>query len=360
MGRSGPPFWQNMNFSANWRGPALTLGVAGIGVAVFIAAGLPLPLLLGPMLACLLAALARVPLTSMGDLGTYLRTFLGVAVGSSLTPSIVGQLPAMAGSLAFVPLFVLVIGALGYPLFRLGFGMSHPTAYYAAMPGGLQDMLIFGEEAGGDVRALSLIHATRVLAIVTIAPFIMSHFWGTDLTRPAGLPASEMEPLQIILMMLAGGIGWKVAERVGLFGASILGPMILTAALTLSGLITHRPPAEMIWAAQLFIGIAVGAKYAGITLREIRLYVSAGLVYALGLAIISLVFIEAIVLLDLAPILNAFLAFLPGGQAEMVVIAILAGADLAYVVSHHLLRVVLVIVLAPVVARLVRALGMHD
>mgnify|MGYP002714547853 CR=1 FL=1 len=51
---------------------------------------------------------------------------------------------------------------------------------------------------------------------------------------------------------------------------------------------------------------------------------------------------------------GTILAFLPGGQAEMIVIAIIAGADLAYVVSHHLLRIVLVILLAPIVARLFR------
>jgi uncharacterized protein len=357
MARNGPTFWPNMSFRALWLGRARTLFIASLGALAFIFLQLPLPLLLGPMIACLVAALSGVSLTSMGELGVYLRTFLGVAVGASLTPEIVGKLPLMLGSLAFVPVFVLVIGAVGYPLFRHVFGLSHPTAYYAAMPGGLQDMLVFGEEAGGDVRALSLIHATRVLAIVTIAPFIMSHFWEVDLTRPAGLPAREMEVVQIILMMIAGGVGWKIAERVGLFGASILGPMILTAALTLSGVITHRPPAEMIWAAQLFIGIAVGAKYAGITLREIKLFVAAGLAYAAGLALISLLFIEAVTALDFAPALSATLAFLPGGQAEMVIIAILAGADLAYVVSHHLLRLVLVILLAPVVARVVRALG---
>ena len=36
----------------------------------------------------------------------------------------------------------------------------------------------------------------------------------------------------------------------------------------------------------------------------------------------------------------------------MVVIAIIAGADLTYVVSHHLLRLVLVILIGPIVARL--------
>lgn len=337
-----------------WTRRGLTLGIAGLGAGTFLLLGLPLPLLLGPMLACLIAALLGARMADMGAAGTFLRTFLGVAVGASITPEMVAGLPAMAGSLAFVPLYILAIGAVGYPLFRKVFGFDHATAWYAAMPGGLQDMIVFGQEAGGDVRALSLIHATRVLAIVTLAPLLMTWLWQVDLTQAPGKPASAMDPGEIALMLAAGFIGWKLAERVGLFGASILGPMILTAALSLTGFIDQRPPAEMIWAAQLFIGLSVGVKYTGITAREIRVDVGAGLVYALLLAGLALVFIEIVALSGLAPQLDAFLSFLPGGQAEMVVIAILAGADLAFVVSHHLLRLVLVITLAPLAARLLR------
>ena len=330
----------------------LTFTLAALGGAVFLFLHLPLPLLLGPMLACLVAALLGAPLAGAGEFGTMMRTILGVAVGASITPEVLAGLPDMALSLAFVPLFVAIIAAIGYPLFRRVFGFDHATAWYGAMPGGLQDMLAFGEEAGGDIRALSLIHATRILVIVTVAPLLMTHYWQIDLSQPPGAPLRSVAPHELLLMAFCGIAGWKIAARIGLFGASILGPMILTAALSLSGLIQHRPPAEMIQAAQFFIGIAVGAKYAGITSRELHQAVVAGLAYSLILAGISLAFIEIIVQLGLAPALDAFLAFLPGGQAEMIVIAIIAGADLAYIVSHHLLRIVLVIVLAPVAARL--------
>ncbi|WP_374635795.1 AbrB family transcriptional regulator [Paracoccus sp. (in: a-proteobacteria)] len=336
---------------------ALTFAIAGLGGVAFLLLGLPLPLLLGPMLACLIAALAGAPLAGAGQLGIFMRTFLGVAVGASVTPGVLAELPGIAASLAFVPLFIVAIALVGYPLFRRVFGFDHATAWYAAMPGGLQDMLVFGEEAGGDVRALSLIHATRVLVIVTVAPLILTAYWGVDLSQPPGTPLRATDLTEVAIMVAAGVIGWKAAERMSLFGASILGPMILTAALSLSGVISHRPPAEMIQAAQFFIGIAVGVKYAGITLRELRVDVTAGVVYSLALALISLIFIEVIVGLGLAPGLEAFLAFLPGGQAEMVVIAIIAGADLAYVVSHHLLRLILVIMLGPVVEKLIARRG---
>lgn len=349
MAPNMPRFWKSSRLLSR---RLLTFALAGLGAAVFLFLGLPLPLLLGPMLACLIAALAGTPLADAGQFGVFMRTFLGVAVGASITPEVLGQLPEIAASLAFVPVFIVVIALVGYPLFRRVFGFDHPTAWYAAMPGGLQDMLIFGEEAGGDIRALSLVHATRVLVIVTVAPLMMQSFWGVDLSLPPGTPIRATAPSEIALMVAAGLLGWKIAERAGLFGASILGPMILTTILSLTGVIQHRPPAEIIQAAQYFIGIAVGVKYVGITARELRIDVTAGLVYAMFLAVISLIFIELIINLDLAPALDAFLAYLPGGQAEMVVIAIIAGADLAYVVSHHLLRIVIVIMLAPVVARI--------
>ncbi len=98
----------------------------------------------------------------------------------------------------------------------------------------------------------------------------------------------------------------------------------------------------------------MGVKHTDITWGELRVDVGAGILYAELLALLSLGFFELVYLTGVAPTLDAFLAFLPGGLAEMVVITIIAGADLAYVVMHHLLRVILVIRLAPVVARLFR------
>ncbi|WP_298907974.1 AbrB family transcriptional regulator [uncultured Aliiroseovarius sp.] len=330
----------------------MTFLIAGAGSLGFFILGLPLPFLLGPMSACLIAALAGMQLKGAGQFGLFMRTFLGVAVGSSITPELLGRMPEIASSLAFVPLFIATIAVVGYPLLRHVFGLDPVTSWYSAMPGGLQDMLVFGEEAGGDPRALSLIHATRVVVLVSCAPVLMQYVWGLDLSVAPGQPMSVISPAQIAIMVAAGLFGWKFFERIGLFGASILGPMIVTTALSLAGVIETRPPAEIIQAAQFFIGIAVGVKYVGITSREIRVNVFAGVLYSVLLGVISFGFFILITRLELAPSLDALLAFLPGGQAEMVVIAIIAGSDLAYVVTHHILRIVVVVLCAPVVGRL--------
>lgn len=331
-----------------------TLALALAGAAVFTLAGLPLPFLFGPMTACLLAALAGAPLKGMGTLSPLARTILGVAVGASITPEVVGRIPQMAGSVALVPVYVVLIGLVGFPFFRR-LGFDPVTAWYAAMPGGLQDMVSFGQEAGGDARALALIHATRVLVIVTLAPLILTGLYGAGLTGAVGAPIRDLAAGELALMAGAAVVGWKGAERLGLFGASILGPMILTTALSLGGLIHSRPPAEAILAAQLFIGIGIGVQYLGVTLRELRSFILSGLAFVVLLAALAAVFTEVVTLTGLAQPVEGFLAFAPGGQAEMTVLALVAGADLGFVILHHITRMVVVILGAPVAARLVGA-----
>ncbi len=331
-----------------------TVGVAAVGAGVFLLAGLPLPFLFGPMAACLLAALAGQRLQGLGQVSVAARTIVGVAVGATITPEVVGQLPQMALSVAFIPPYIVLIALVGVPFFSKVCGFDRVTAWYAAMPGGLQDMILFGQEAGGDVRALSLIHATRVLIIVTLAPILMTSAFGASLTHPIGAPAATIPLHELALMVLAAILGWKGGARLRLFGASILGPMIVTAGLSLADLIHFRPPAEAILTAQFFIGAGIGVHYVGVTLEELRRDVLSGLAFVIILAGLAVVFTWIVVTAGLAAPTEAFLAFSPGGQAEMTVLAIVTGADLGFVIVHHLTRVVLVILGAPVAARLLR------
>lgn len=329
-----------------------TYTIAALGVGTFKLLHLPLPWLLGPIFACLIAALAGVPLKGNKLINNAMRSVLGVAVGATFTTTLLISMAAMWPTLLMIPLMVACIGLIGVPYFQRIWGFDFATSYYSAMPGGLQDMLAFGEEAGGDVRALSLIHATRVMVIVVALPFILQGYWDADLSNPPGAAASTIAPSQLILMVCCGIVGWRGAKALGMFGASILGPLILAAILALSGVLQHRPPAEAIWMAQFFIGMTVGTKYAGVTGSEVRKDVTAALGFCLILIVLTFAFAEGIHLLQLAPPMETLLAFAPGGQAEMTVLALIVGADMAFVIAHHVLRIFVVILGAPIAARI--------
>ena len=326
------------------------LGLAG--AALFRALGLPLPFLLGPLAACLVTALLGARLS--GPPTPWLnaiRTVLGVAAGSSVSPALMDQLPQTLASASLVPLFLAASLLLGYPFFRRVAGFDRPTAYFATIPGGFAEMILLGAERGGDIRALSLVHATRILTLVSLTPFLISLYVTVDLSAAPGVPLDAIPLRDHLIMLACAVIGYQGARRIGLFGASILGPMILSAVASLTGLIENRPPTEALILAQFVIGISIGSHYVGVTRDELRRVISASVGYALILAALTVLFGEIVYLLGINDLLHGILAFAPGGQPEMVMLAILTGADITFVIFHHVLRLLLVMGLTPLLAR---------
>jgi len=323
------------------------------GAMLFLGLGLPLPWLFGPLFASLTVAVFGVQLKTWKPLNDGMRTILGVAIGATITPAFFLSVPSLAPTLIMVPILIIAIGICGVFYFKKLLKYDFPTAYYASMPGGLQDMILFGEEAGANVRAVSLIHATRVLIIVITLPLILTRVWNVDLMVAPGAMAHEVGASQIIILALCGLLGWQAAKRVGMFGASILGPLILAGIASMLDIVTMRPPAEAIWAAQYFIAMGIGVKYVGITVDEIRRDILAGLGFSLFLFALTAFAIEISLIFSRSPVIETILALAPGGQAELVVLALIVGADMTFVVAHHLLRIFFVILGAPVLAMLI-------
>ena len=330
-----------------------------LGAAIFLWLELPLPWLFGPLFSCLLAALIGINLYSIKILSDAMRTILGVAVGATVTLSFLLALPGFWNTLIFIPITVILSGIIGVWYFQKLCGYDFPTAYYSSMPGGLQDMLVFGEEAGGNVRAMSLIHATRVLVIIIALPVLLTFIWGISLDKPPGDPIRNFEIEQLIILGICGIAGWKIASFWGMFGASILGPLILTAIASITGILHTRPPVEAIWAAQYFIALGIGVKYVGVTAQEIRKDILAGLGFCIFLLVITLGVVSLVINYNLAPAVDAILSMAPGGQAELVVITLIVGADLGFVVAHHLFRIFIVILGAPIMERFMKSKYPH-
>ena len=329
------------------------------GAIIFLWLKLPLPWLFGPLFSCLLAALIGINLYSIKILSDAMRTILGVAVGATVTLSFLLALPGFWNTLIFIPITVILSGIIGVWYFQKLCGYDFPTAYYSSMPGGLQDMLVFGEEAGGNVRAMSLIHATRVLVIIIALPILLTFIWGISLDKPPGDPIRNFEIEQLIILGICGIAGWKIASFLGMFGASILGPLILTAIASITGILHTRPPVEAIWAAQYFIALGIGVKYVGVTAQEIRKDILAGLGFCIFLLVITLSIVSLVINYNLAPAVDAILSMAPGGQAELVVITLIVGADLGFVVAHHLFRIFIVILGAPIMERFMKSKYPH-
>lgn len=157
----------------------------------------------------------------------------------------------------------------------------------------------------------------------------------------------------VAILLFCGLVGWWGATKLRLTGATIVGPMILSAAAHMAGLTDAKPPDELIKLAQLVIGTAIGASFVGVLVREIVriIFLTTGMVAAMPA--LTVVFAAGVRWLTGFSLMSVVLAYTPGGQAEMNLIALTRGVDIAYVAVHHMGRVALVVLGAPILFRLV-------
>jgi len=69
------------------------------------------------------------------------------------------------------------------------------------------------------------------------------------------------------------------------------------------------------------------------------------------LAVITSIFVVIVHYTLDFPTLSIILAFMPGGQTESNLIAILVATNVPYITMHHIVRLILVFNLAPIIAR---------
>lgn len=323
---------------------ALAMCIGAAGGWLFVKLQLPLPWMLGSLAFTLVAALAGVPMRAPKEVRPFMTAVLGVLLGSAFNPAMADQALSWAVSLIMLVPYVVVTALVGVPYFTRIAGYDRVTAYFSAMPGGLNEMVIIGTQMGGDERVIALTHAGRILLAVFTLPLAFNFLLHLDPAQRARFAVSIVDVPPMELLILAACIlGWPLAAKLRLPAQMLLGPMVVSAVVHMAGWSHAKPPDEIVNFAQLVIGTALGCRFVGTPPRMVLrvLAHSAGLV-ALMLAITVLFALVLAPFLDVR-LAGIILAFAPGGLAEMTLIALALGIDVAYVALHHLVRILLVV-----------------
>lgn len=331
---------------------ALALGAAGGTLADW--AGLPLAWMIGAMLATTAGAMAGLPIAVPPALRSLFVVVLGVMLGSSFTPAILDRLGEWAVSLSALTVYIALSGAAGLLVFRRLAGYDRVTAYFSAMPGGLSEMVLVGTAMGGDARVISLTHAARILLIVLVLPFAFQWLLGYHPAARSdfGAAVSELTARDLALLGLCGVAGAFGARALRVPAAAVVGPMILSAVVHLAGWTAAPPPDLLVAAAQVVVGTSIGCRFAGVGLSFVLRIAAAAAAVTLAMVIVTLLVAGALHGITGLPTDALVLAFAPGGLAEMSLIALALSMDAAFVATHHIVRIFLIVVLAPLAFRL--------
>lgn len=313
--------------------------------------------MLGPMIANTVAAMLRAPIAGPDPLRVYVIPVIGVMLGSGVTAEIFGLLGTWLLSLALLPVFLACAAGISYAVYRKIGGYDPVTAFYSAMPGGLNEMLILGAEAGGDERRIALAHAARVLIIIVFVALFFGLFVGVSsggLGAVQWIGLYEITTTDYMVLGACAVLGAVIGKRLGLPAAPVFGPMILSGVAHFAGWVTVAPPTLFVIAAQITIGTIIGTRFVGATLAEIRTDIGLCAIASLLMLIAAIAFAEAIALIGGIPLAQAFLAFSPGGLTEMSLLTLAMGQDATYVSVIHIIRITLVIAIAPFVFKWTR------
>jgi membrane AbrB-like protein len=339
--------------------PWLVLGVASAAASLALsAAGLPSPTLFAALLVGLAAALTRpqAGLKLPNSSFVAAQAVCGVTLGAYLES---GALEAIAGS--WLPVALVSAATLGL---SIGAGwvlartthLDPPTATLGMIAGGASGIVGMAGDLGGDDRLVAFMQYLRVLVVVLATPLLVTAFGGGEGIAAAPSEDPLATPRDWLITAAVAPVAAVAARRAGVPAGTLLGPMIVAGAITLAGVEFVVPPAVRELAFAL-IGLQVGLRFTLGTVRLLGrlLFPVLGALAGLMLGCFGL----GIVLAATTPLSlrDAYLATTPGGIYAVLAVAFGAGASTTFIVAVQGLRLLVVVLLAPVAVRHVAGAG---
>jgi uncharacterized protein len=336
-----------------WAG--IGLAVAGATVAAG-AAGLPAPALFAALaIGVLYALLGGHELTMPKPAATAAQALIGVALGSEMQSD---TLRAIAGD--WLGVLIVIVGTVLFSVaaglvIAAATGTSRETGMLGLVAGGASVIISMANELGADGRLVAFMQYLRVLVIVALAPMV-AYFVLYDGSAPVHTPVVGAAPAGFArdLAFTTGCAlaGLLAARLLRVTAGALLGPLLLAAAISISGLAGGASVPEFLeLLAFAVIGLQVGLRFTYATIFEARRMLAPVL-----LAILALVLACAVLALLLEAMANvtfadAYLATTPGGLYAVLAASIGIGADTTFVVSVQVLRVFVIVLAAPPLIR---------
>lgn len=327
----------------------LTILIGLLGAYIFIFLNLPLPWLLGSVVATFVASRIEViPLSKSKILINLGRIIIGITLGSAFSPKLLSYLSEYIYSLLAIIPFVIISAFLGMWYYHKILKYDKITSYFSAMPGGLVEMIIIGRDLGADTVTVTLAQSIRAVFVVCSLPFFIEFLSGNSLSGLANItePLSSVSIFDLGIMVLIGIVGVFMGVKLKFFGAYMIGPMVVAIVFYLSDFIEVKPPNEFLEATQVVLGVSIGIVFRGIDTKILLKTIINSCGFLFIITAISLVTAFIVHYCFGFSLISTVLAFAPGGQSNINLIAIILGANIPYIALHHLFRIILIVSLS--------------
>jgi membrane AbrB-like protein len=317
---------------------------------------LPSPALFGGLLAGVIRALGRPDRLELpGGAMTSAQALVGVAMGSLID---LDALRAVGAD--WLPVLLVTLGTLALSLssgllLRLHRGISPVTGAFAMIAGGASGITAMAKDLGADSRMVGVLQYLRVLLIVVLMPVVAAGLYGADTDGAVARADTPGWPVELVFTAGCAVAGVYLGRLARIPVAYLLGPLIVAAVVDLSGLSrSAEVPALLQGAAFLVIGLQVGISFTRQSVRTIGRALPPALAIILGLIAACAGMGLLLSAWTGASPLDGYLATTPGGLYAVLATAADSGADTTFVLAVQVLRLFVMLLSAPLLARYLR------
>jgi uncharacterized protein len=332
-------------------------------VVITVAVTVPLNLLGVPSAALFAALIVGIvlALTSLAPRGVPRRAgiaaqgVLGVYIGTMVHRDALTALGSDWPIVVAVAVATLVLSIVAGALLGLHRDISPLTGSLALVAGGASGLVAIARELGGDDRVVAVVQYLRVALITASMPVVVTVVYHAEKSGNSAAPAqTDTAPwyLSIGIMVVIVLVGATAGRLARLPGSGLLGPMAVTIALELTGAsFGLSVPMALVQLGYAVIGWQAGVAFTRESMRAIgrALPTALGLIVLLNVACAGL----GILLAHVAGIspLEGYLSTSPGGIYAVLATAVETGSNVTFIVAAQVVRVLLMLFAAPLIAR---------
>ncbi len=337
----------------------ITLLLAWAAALACVALKIPLPWMIGPLLATAGLTMAGGPTASWTPLRNGGQWVIGGALGLYFTPQIVTLVASLWWAMALGIVWALALGLLfgawlhrvhaGVGRFHIA-GLSRITTYFSSPIGAASEMTLMGERHGASTDLIASAHSLRVMLVTLIVPFGFqwAGLHGIDTSFPG--PRGVVWPSLAWWTLFTGAGCWLLLKTKGA-NPWFLGPLVVSIGLTANGLSLSALPPGLINAAQLVIGISLGVRFTPSFVHMAPRWMA-----SVALATVVMIALCGGFAWALSQFVNLHWATLllgtsPGGVAEMAITAKVLQLGVPIVTAFHVMRLAAVLLLAEPIYR---------
>lgn len=325
--------------------PFVKYGLAcliGIGGAVFARNfALPLPYLLGPLLACGGASIMGAPIAALPYGRELGQAAVGLAIGLRFVPIVMVATIKLLPLMLLATLLMIVATMLAALMLHKLANIDRRTAFFATAAAGLAEMAVVAHQKNADSDTVAMVHLIRVALIVTIVPFLVMFFGEDGGIQSVQIPL-HAEVLPLIGLFLAGVLAAFLVRRWKLPNTWLLIPAVIGGITAGFGFGPFAVPSIIITIAQIVIGIWLGARFRQTLLGRLwRITLSAVFTTAF-LLIVATTIAWALSAITGLSFVTSLLAIAPAGVTEMALTATAMHLDATTVTAFQITRIAVV------------------